>query len=189
MSSRSSILPKAQPRTIEVTFTYNPKPSDREVFLAGDFNGWNPRAHTLDAAADESGIWTGFVPNVGAGALYKFQIDSLHNGYTVQKSDPFAFRCEQPPRTASIVADLSYEWRDGEWMSERARRNALEAPMSIYEVHLGSWQRKPEEGNRPRSYRELAPELAEYARSHGFTHVELLPVAEHPFGGSWGYQV
>src|SRR5262245_10590489 len=164
-------------------------PNAARVSVVGDFNSWNPRAHRLDAATDESGIWTAFVPGVGAGGLYKFHIESRHNGYTVQKSDPFAFRCEEPPRTASIVANLDYEWRDGAWMSERAGRNGLAAPMSIYEVHLGSWRRVPEDGNRPLNYRELAHALGDYARDLGFTHVELMPVMEHPFYGSWGYQV
>ncbi len=137
-------------------------PNAARVSVVGDFNGWNTRSHPLDTAADESGIWTGFIPGIGAGALYKFHIESRHNGYTVQKSDPFAFRCEQPPRTASIVADLSYEWGDGAWMSERATRNGLAAPMSIYEVHLGSWRRVPEEGDRPLNYRELAHSLGDY---------------------------
>jgi 1,4-alpha-glucan branching enzyme len=162
-------------------------PNAARVSVVGDFNCWNRRSHALEP--DESGIWTGFVPGVGVGALYKFHIESRHNGYTVQKSDPFAFRCEEPPRTASIVADLAYEWGDGKWMSERGSRNGLGAPMSIYEVHLGSWRRVPEDGNRPLNYRELAHALGDYVSDLGFTHVELMPVMEHPFYGSWGYQV
>jgi 1,4-alpha-glucan branching enzyme len=164
-------------------------PNAARVSVVGDFNGWSPRSHALDVAKDESGIWTGFVPGIGAGALYKFHIESRHNGYTVQKSDPFAFRCEEPPRTASIVADLAYEWHDEAWMSERAGRNALGSPMSIYEVHLGSWRRVPEQGNRALNYRELAHALGDHVSYLGFTHVELMPVMEHPFYGSWGYQV
>ena len=164
-------------------------PNAARVSVVGDFNGWNPQSHALDAASGDSGIWTGFVPGVGAGALYKFHIESQRNGYKVQKSDPFAFRCEEPPRTASVVADLAYEWHDDEWMGVRAARNALDAPMSVYEVHLGSWRRVPEEGNRPLNYRELAHALGDYVSELGFTHVELMPVMEHPFYGSWGYQV
>ena len=107
-------------------------PNAARVSVVGDFNGWNPRSHALDATTDESGLWTGFVPGIGAGARYKFQIESRHNGYTVQKSDPFAFRCEEPPRTASVVADLAYEWHDGTWMNERAGRNATRCA----DVHL-----------------------------------------------------
>jgi 1,4-alpha-glucan branching enzyme len=164
-------------------------PNAARVSVVGDFNGWSPGSHALDVTKDESGIWTGFVAGIGAGALYKFHIESRHNGYTVQKSDPFAFRCEEPPRTASIVADLGYEWHDEAWMSERAGRNALGSPMSIYEVHLGSWRRVPEQGNRALNYRELAHALGDHVSYLGFTHVELMPVMEHPFYGSWGYQV
>jgi 1,4-alpha-glucan branching enzyme len=128
------------------------------------------------------------VPGIGASTHYKFHIVSRHRGFSIDKADPFAFRNEAPPGTASVVWDLDYSWGDHAWMQERGRRNAPNAPISIYEVHLGSWMRVPEEGNRWLSYRELAPKLAEYVREMGFTHVELLPVTEHPFYGSWGYQ-
>jgi len=164
-------------------------PNARSVAVVGDFNGWNGVAHPLSARADSSGIWTGFIAGVGPGAIYKYQIVSQHDGYRVDKSDPFAFRCELPPRTASIVCDLNYAWGDGEWLKRRAQTNALNAPWSIYEVHLGSWRRVPEANNRSLSYRELAQELGDYALDMGFTHVELLPIMEHPFYGSWGYQV
>src|SRR6202043_2809437 len=131
----------------------------------------------------------GFIAGVGPGAIYKYQIVSQHGGYRVDKSDPFAFRCELPPRTASIVCDLNYAWGDGDWLKRRAQVNALHAPWSIFEVHLGSWRRVPGEDNRWLSYRELARELGDYALDMGFTHVELLPIMEHPFYGSWGYQV
>jgi 1,4-alpha-glucan branching enzyme len=164
-------------------------PNAAGVAVVGDFNGWDRRASPLAPRADSSGIWEGLVARVGPGALYKYHIASRHGGYATDKSDPYAFRTEVPPRTASVVWDLSFEWHDEEWMRRRAAANALDAPWSIYEVHLGSWRRIPEENNRFLSYRELAPQLADYASDLGFTHVELLPVMEHPFYGSWGYQV
>ena len=123
------------------------------------------------------------------GALYKYHIVSTNQGYTVNKADPYAFRCEVPPRTASVVWDLSYEWGDDEWMKNRARKNALDAPQSVYELHVGSWRRMPEEHNRSLNYRELAHAVSDYVLEMGFTHVELMPIMEHPFYGSWGYQV
>src|SRR5438874_2004677 len=164
-------------------------PNAAEVAVIGDFNGWDRRTSPLAPRGDSSGIWEGLVQGVGPGALYKYHIASRHGGHRVDKSDPYAFRTEVPPRTASIVWDLSFEWHDEEWLRHRAGANALGAPWSIYEVHLGSWRRVPEEGNRYLGYRELAPQLADYASELGFTHVELLPVMEHPFYGSWGYQV
>ncbi len=163
-------------------------PNAELVAVMGDFNRWDESAHLL-APRDNSGIREGFIPGVGKGSRYKFHVVSRHLGYRADKADPFAFFCEVPPSTASVVWDLAYEWEDQEWMGERSRRNALDAPVSIYEVHLGSWRRVPEEGNRLLTYRELAPLLAEYVTSMGFSHVELLPVMEHPFYGSWGYQV
>jgi 1,4-alpha-glucan branching enzyme len=162
-------------------------PNAREVSVIGDFNGWDRQAHPLSARGS-SGIWEGFLPGVEVGACYKYHIVSHHHGYRVDKADPFAFASETPPRTASVVSNLAYEWGDGEWMAERHRRNRLDAPMSVYEVHLGSWRRPSGEGERWLSYRELAPLLAGYVESMGFTHVELLPIMEHPFYGSWGYQ-
>ena len=163
-------------------------PNAAEVAVIGDFNGWDRRTSPLAPRGDSSGIWEGLVEGVGPGALYKYHIASRHGGHRVDKSDPYAFRTEVPPRTASIVWDLSFEWHDEEWLRHRAGANALGAPWSIYEVHLGSWRRVPEEGNRYLGYRELGPQLADYASELGFTHVELLPVMEHPFYGSWGYQ-
>ncbi len=162
-------------------------PSAREVFVMGEFNGWNKHSHPLYARG-QSGIWQGVVPGVGRGAVYKFHIASHHGNYRVDKSDPFGFLCETPPRTGSVVWDLAYEWHDQEWMSTRKKRNGLDAPINIYEVHLGSWRRVPEEGNRPMTYREIAGPLAEHVHRMGYTHVEFLPVMEHPFYGSWGYQ-
>jgi 1,4-alpha-glucan branching enzyme len=163
-------------------------PNARSVSVIGEFNRWDPRAHRMVARDDGSGIWEAFVPDVGRGALYKYRIASAYHGYEADKGDPFALAWEAPPSTASRVWALDYQWGDGEWMGRRRSANALDAPISIYEVHLGSWRRVPEEGARPLSYRELAEQLPAYVREMGFTHVELLPVTEHPFYGSWGYQ-
>ncbi|MEJ2672758.1 MAG: 1,4-alpha-glucan branching protein GlgB [Deltaproteobacteria bacterium] len=162
-------------------------PDAEQVWVTGDFNGWDQGSHPLSHRA-RSGIWEGFIPGLAAGALYKYHVVSKYGAYRVNKADPFAFSFEGPPRTASLVWDLDYAWEDGEWMANRYRANALDGPMSVYEVHLGSWRRVPEENNRPLTYRELAPLLAEHVQTLGFTHVELLPVMEHPFYGSWGYQ-
>ena len=162
-------------------------PNAEHVAVIGDFNGWNKDAHPLAVRGDWSGIWQGFVPGVEPGAAYKYHIRSRYDGYTVDKADPFAFFAETPPRTASRVWTLDYVWGDGEWMARRKEANSLGAPWSIYEVHLGSWRRAPD--GRSLSYREIAEPLADYAAEMGFTHVELLPVMEHPFYGSWGYQV
>ena len=164
-------------------------PNAASVSLMGDFNGWNAETHPLTARADSSGIWEAFMPGIGPGTLYKYHIVSRHGDYAVDKSDPYAFHCEQPPRTASVVWDLAYEWSDGEWLRSRAGANALDAPWSIYELHLGSFRRVSEEQQRWLTYRELAHAVADYVTEMGFTHVELLPVMEHPFYGSWGYQV
>jgi len=164
-------------------------PNANRVSVIGDFNDWDPDAHPLTVREDSPGIWEGVVNGVREGSLYKFHIVSHGGGFVADRSDPYAVRTEVPPRTASVVWDLEHVWRDGEWMSRRARANALDGPMSIYEVHLGSWRRVPGEGNRPLTYRETAPLLADYLREMGFTHVELMPVMEHPFYGSWGYQV
>lgn len=163
-------------------------PNAERVSVVGDFNGWDPEAHPLAPRWDGSGIWEGFVPDVGHGSLYKYHIVSRFGGYAVDKGDPFAFFWETPPGTASIVWDLRYEWRDEAWLRTRHRANALDAPIAIYEVHLGSWRRVPEEGHRFLTYREMAEVLPAYVKEMGFTHVEFLPVMEHPFYGSWGYQ-
>jgi 1,4-alpha-glucan branching enzyme len=163
-------------------------PNASKVFVMGDFNGWNRQANSLNPRWDGSGIWEGFVPGLEQGALYKYHIVSKHSKYKVDKGDPYAFYWEIPPKTGPVVWDLDFEWRDEEWMKNRYKVNALNAPVSIYEVHLGSWRRVPEEGNRPLSYLELAQYLPEYVRDLGYTHVEFLPITEHPFYGSWGYQ-
>ena len=162
-------------------------PDAERISVMGSFNGWNDSTHILYPRGS-SGIWEGFIPEVRAGDSYKYHVVSRYHGYKVDKADPFAFHSEVAPRTASIVWNLDYEWQDREWMSSRANRNTLNAPMSIYEMHLGSWRRIPEEGNRSLSYRELAPLLADYVEQMGFTHIEFLPLTEHPFFGSWGYQ-
>ncbi|OGR90696.1 MAG: 1,4-alpha-glucan branching enzyme [Elusimicrobia bacterium RBG_16_66_12] len=162
-------------------------PASKKVHVMGDFNGWSKTKHALKPRAS-SGIWEGFVPGVGQGAVYKYWIQSSHGGFKAEKADPVGFRQEEPPRTASVVWDLGYEWGDADWMKSRARRNAIGAPLSIYEAHLGSWRRVPEQGDRALTYREIAPLLADHVKKLGFTHVELLPVMEHPFYGSWGYQ-
>ena len=163
-------------------------PSAEQVSVIGDFNGWDRERHLLRPRG-QSGIWEGFVPGVGKGAHYKYHIVSRHSSYRVDKADPLSFHNEVSPKTASVVWDLDYRWGDEEWMARRRSRNALDSPISIYEVHLGSWRRVPEEGNRSLTYREIAPQLAEYVSQTGFTHVEFLPLMEHPFNGSWGYQV
>jgi 1,4-alpha-glucan branching enzyme len=163
-------------------------PNARKVAVIGDFNGWDRASHPLRGKGD-SGIWEGFIPGVGQGTKYKYWVQSNHAGYAVEKADPFAVHAEKPPQTASIVWPRDYEWGDAEWMTSRANNDALSRPMSVYEVHIGSWRRVPEDNSRWLSYRELAPELADYVSRMGYTHVELMPVMEHPFFGSWGYQV
>jgi 1,4-alpha-glucan branching enzyme len=162
-------------------------PNAESVSVIGDHNGWDPRINPLHWRGS-SGIWEGFVPGIGRGAVYKYHIVSRGGGCRVDRADPFAFTAEVAPKTGSVVWDLDYRWGDFEWMQSRNRRNAADAPMSIYEVHIGSWMRVPEEGNRSLHYWELSGRLADYCRRMGFTHVELLPVMEHPFFGSWGYQ-
>ncbi|MDR3569931.1 MAG: 1,4-alpha-glucan branching protein GlgB [Syntrophobacteraceae bacterium] len=163
-------------------------PNAEKVSVIGDFNGWNRETHLLAPRWDGSGIWEGFITGLEQGAIYKYHIASKENGYRVDKSDPFANHCETSPKTGSIVWDTDYEWNDGQWMADRAKANRLDAPHSVYEVHLGSWRRVEEDANRWMSYREIAEHLPAYVKEMGFTHVELLPVMEHPFYGSWGYQ-
>ena len=162
-------------------------PEAERVSVIGNFNGWRNGAHPLHARGS-SGIWEGFIPDVTKGSLYKYHIESRHSGYQVDKTDPVSFFNEIPPKTASIVWDLHYDWTDADWMRVRRERNALKAPIAIYEMHVGSWRRLAEEQNRSLSYRELAVPLAEYLRQMEFTHVEFLPLTDHPFFGSWGYQ-
>ncbi len=163
-------------------------PNAKTVSVVGSFNDWKEDT-ALMSPVGASGIWEVTLDGVGSGTVYKYQVASRLNGYRVQKADPYGFACEVPPATASVVWDLDYEWGDSEWMSVRAERQSLNSPTSIYEVHLGSWMRVPEDGNRSLSYRELADKLVAHVSRLNFTHVELLPVTEHPFFGSWGYLV
>ena len=162
-------------------------PDAERVSVIGSFNDWKQNAHYLNPRGS-SGIWEGFIPGIGVGTLYKYHVRSRFNGYCVDKTDPLSFFNEIPPKTASIVWDLTYQWNDVDWMKQRRDKNALTAPMAIYEIHVGSWRRVPSEGNRSLSYREMAVPLAEYVKQMGFTHVEFLPLMDHPFFGSWGYQ-
>ena len=162
-------------------------PGAARVSVVGEFNGWKADRHPLRLRG-QSGLFEGFVPGVGPGAVYKYHVASRLGGYEVDKADPFAFRHETPPRTGSVVWGLDYAWGDREWMGERGKHQTLSAPGSTYEVHLGSWRRDPGQPGRFLTYRELAPALADHVEEMGFTHVELLPVMEHPFYGSWGYQ-
>ncbi|MEM1938053.1 MAG: 1,4-alpha-glucan branching protein GlgB [Candidatus Caldarchaeum sp.] len=155
-------------------------PNAERVSVVGDFNNWNADEHVLVRREDGSGVWEGFVEHVEAGSLYKYRIVSHGGGYAAEKGDPFAFRWEEPPGNASIVWDLGYEWGDELWMKRRSEKNSLKAPISVYEVHLGSW-------GRGSSYVEVGEELARYVAEMGFTHVEFLPLMEHAFYGSWGY--
>lgn len=161
-------------------------PSAQSVSVIGDFNSWNGTEHQLEVRWDSSGIWEGFIPGVQKGAVYKYSIRS-HNIRT-EKADPFGLYCEHPPRTASIVWDLDYKWKDSKWMKSRKEINALDKPYSVYEVHLGSWKRHEKE-NRFLTYRELAEDLVNYVKETGFTHIELMPVMEYPYDPSWGYQL
>ncbi len=162
-------------------------PNAERVSVIGEFNDWDKESNSLTPRGS-SGIWEGFLPAVRPGTKYKYHIVSRHNGYRVDKTDPFAVYREVPPQTGSIVWHPEHAWEDGTWMKERGGRQSLEAPMAVYEMHLGSWMRVPEENGRMLTYREVAPRLAEYVEHMGFTHVEFLPLMEHPFYGSWGYQ-
>ena len=161
-------------------------PNARQVSVIGDFNQWDPDAHPLEH--DRHGVWHGSVSAAARGDRYKYHIRSNWGGYRIDKADPFGVRHEEPPATASILWDLDYEWHDQEWIANRLRHNAPHAPQAVYEMHLGSWRRVPEQGGRSLTYRELAEQLPEYLQEMGYTHVEFLPVMEHPFYGSWGYQ-
>jgi len=162
-------------------------PNAKRVSIIGDFNNWNPNAAIMSSST--AGIWEGFVPDIGQGASYKYHIESRYRDYKVDKADPYGFASEIRPETASRVWNLdNYSWHDESWMKNRTNTNSLSSPLSFYEVHLGSWKRALDEGNRWLTYRELAPLLADYVHDAGFTHIEFLPVMEHPFDGSWGYE-
>jgi 1,4-alpha-glucan branching enzyme len=163
-------------------------PNARKASVVGDFNGWDGRRHPMRCRF-ECGVWEIFMPGVHAGEIYKYELKDRFGNRLAEKADPFALEAENPPKTGSVVPDpTEYEWEDGAWMRSRSHHNDRDAPVSIYEVHLGSWKRKPEEGNRYLTYRELADDLVPYVKDMGFTHVELMPVHEFPFDGSWGYQ-
>lgn len=161
-------------------------PNATHVSVIGDFNQWNTKAHPLAVRWDSSGIWEGFIPEVRQGALYKYHIISSVEGTHLDKGDPFAFSWETPPCTASVVWELDYKWNENHWKKNRAEKNSLEAPISIYEIHLGSWKRN--ELHQSLTYRDMAEQLPSYLHEMGFTHVEFMPLMEHPFYGSWGYQ-
>ena len=163
-------------------------PNASWVAVMGNFNGWNRSSHQLYIRWDGSGIWEGFIPHIGVGEPYKYSIKST-NGEELEKSDPFALRWEEPPRTASLVADTYYEWDDKEWMATRYKHNALDKPYSVYEMHIGSWARSLESPDEFYTYEQLADILVPYVRDMGFTHVEFMPIMEHPYYPSWGYQV
>jgi 1,4-alpha-glucan branching enzyme len=162
-------------------------PNADYVSVVGDFNGWDVGKNRLNPIGS-SGVWGGFIPGVQAGTLYKYHVASP-GGFQALKTDPFAFTCEIPPKHAAVTWDLTYEWHDGDWMADRKRHAAQDAPVSIYEVHLGSWMRAADPPYHSLSYRDVAPKLAAYCKDMGFTHVEFLPITEHPFFASWGYQV
>lgn len=163
-------------------------PNAKRVSVIGNFNNWNGKRHQMRVLGS-SGIWEIFIPGIGEGEIYKFEILSKNGKDIFVKADPYAFYSELRPKSASIVWDINkYQWNDSEWMSKRKEKNFLESPISIYEVHLGSWIRVPEENNRYFSYKEFAEKLVYYVKEMGYTHIELLPITEHPFDGSWGYQ-
>jgi len=163
-------------------------PNAQYVSVMANFNYWDRGSHPLFVRWDGSGIWEGFIPNIGDGETYKYFIKST-SGEELEKSDPFALRWEEPPRTASIVADTYFEWKDNVWMKERYKHNALDKPYSVYEVHIGSWARNPESPDVFYTYEQLIDKLVPYVKDMGFTHVEFMPIAEHPYYPSWGYQV
>jgi len=163
-------------------------PSAQSVSVVGDFNYWIAGNHELYVRWDASGIWEGFIPNITKGTTYKYKIQSSNNGIVTEKADPFAFYCEKPPHTASVIWDLDYKWDDDKWMKSRKEHNALDKPYSVYEVHLGSWKRHADD-NSFLSYTEMAEDLVAYVKETGFTHVEFMPVMEYPYDPSWGYQL
>jgi len=162
-------------------------PSAKKVSVIGDFNYWLESDHALNVRWDGSGIWEGFLPGVGHGNLYKYKIHSHHNGEVSEKADPFARFCEQPPKTASVVWEEAYTWKDKTWLTKRKKTNQLDQAFSVYEVHLSSWRKKPD--GTSLTYEELAKELVSYVKEMGYTHVEFMPIMEYPYDPSWGYQL
>ncbi len=163
-------------------------PNAKRVSVTGDFNGWDPDTHVLLPRWDKSGIWEGFIPGMGKGSVYKYHIKT-RDGFGVDKGDPFALLWETPPRTASVVWEFDYKWKDDKWLKKRQELASKPQPWSVYEVHPGSWKKIPKDGNRSLNYREMAEELVPYVKKMGFTHIEFMPVMEHPYFPSWGYQV
>lgn len=163
-------------------------PNASAISVIGNFNGWNREAHALYHRWDESGIWEGWIPNIGRGEVYKYFINA-NNGQHLEKADPFAMWCEVAPKTASVVWDTWYEWDDAAWMETRKEANKLNAPISVYEMHLGSWRRDPSDPERYLTYHEIADSLVPYLLEMGFTHVQFMPIMEHPYPPSWGYQI
>ncbi len=163
-------------------------PNAKSVSVIGNFNAWNSNDHKLNPRWDESGIWEAFFPGISKGEIYKYAIHSNTGDY-LEKADPFAMYAEVAPKTASIVWDVDYKWKDANWLKQRKSTAGKPKPYSVYEIHFGSWRRKVEEGNRSLTYLEMASELVAYIKETGFTHVEFMPVMEHPFYGSWGYQI
>ncbi len=163
-------------------------PNAQEVSVVGNFNSWNSQINKMSLRPDGSGIWECFIPHLGNGSIYKYSIRTSQNEL-IDKGDPYAFFWEQPPMTASIVWDLKYKWDDARWMKRRANRNTLQSPISVYEVHLGSWRRSPHHPEKFLDYKHLAHSLTTYVKEMGYTHVEFMPVMEHPYAPSWGYQI
>lgn len=164
-------------------------PNASYLSVIGDFNGWDKGTHALMSRWDGSGIWEGWIPNIGNGQVYKYFMVNRDTHEEIEKGDPFALRWEESPKTASVIWDTWHEWEDEDWMQKRAKHNALTAPMSVYEIHLGSWQRDPSNPDRRLSYREVANTLVPYVKEMGFTHVEFMPIMQHPYEPSWGYQI
>ncbi|MBK6977683.1 MAG: 1,4-alpha-glucan branching protein GlgB [Cytophagaceae bacterium] len=164
-------------------------PNAEFVSVMGGFNGWNTESHKLYPRWDGSGIWEGWIANVGNGEVYKYFIQSNIGGQKLEKGDPFALRWEESPKTASMVWDTWYEWQDSSWMTSRRNKNSLNSPVSVYELHVGSWKRDPSDNDRRLTYREIADSLVPYIKDLGFTHVEFMPIMQHPYEPSWGYQI
>jgi 1,4-alpha-glucan branching enzyme len=163
-------------------------PSAKKVSVVGDFNFWLAGSHDLFVRWDESGIWEGFIPDLEIGNTYKYKIQSNNNDIITEKADPFAFYCETPPKTASVIYEDTYNWQDKQWLKNRKDFNSLNKPFSVYELHFGSWRKNVAE-NRSLTYREMAVELVSYIKEIGFTHVEFMPIMEYPYDPSWGYQL
>ena len=163
-------------------------PNAQNVSVIGNFNQWDTAAHPLNKRWDASGIWEGFIPDLKNGEVYKYGIKGF-DGVDIQKGDPFARHWEHPPRTASVIWEVDYRWKDKSWLKKRPKLNALNQPLSVYELHLGSWQRDPAEPQRVLTYKEIATSLVPYILDMGFTHVELMPIMEYPYFPSWGYQI